>query len=106
MTPQGPALVWCPFPDSESADSSVNSVLDEKLAACANVMPGMRSAFVWMGKREEANEVGVLFKTDAALLESLVSRLEQLHPYEEPAILGWRCDHAAPATAHWLGALV
>ncbi|WP_254049887.1 divalent-cation tolerance protein CutA [Novosphingobium sp. TH158] len=106
MKPQGPALAWCPFPDSDSAEGCVNAVLSEKLAACANLLPGMRSIYVWQGERGEAEEVGVLFKTDAALLETLVTRLGQLHPYEDPAILAWRCDTAAPGTSAWLGALV
>lgn len=81
-------------------------MLDEGLAACANIHPGLRSFFIWQGKREEAVEVGVLFKTDLALLETLSARVCQLHPYEQPAFLGWACDYASPDTARWLGALV
>lgn len=106
MNAKGPALAWCPFPDTESAEASVNTVLDEGLAACANIMVGMQSRFVWNGNREESVEVGVLFKTDLALLEALSTRVCQLHPYDQPAFVGWRCDHASPATAQWLGALV
>jgi periplasmic divalent cation tolerance protein len=106
VTPQGPALVWSPFADIQTAETCVNAILEEKLAACANLMPGMRSIFVWQGQRGEAEEVGVLFKTDTALLESLVTRLAEIHPYDEPAILGWRCDTAAPGTKTWLGGLL
>jgi periplasmic divalent cation tolerance protein len=53
----------------------------------------------------EAAEVGALFKTDAALLDQAVARLAELHPYETPAVLGWRVDAAAAATASWLGTL-
>ena len=51
-------------------------------------------------------ECGALFKTDAALLDAAIARLAEIHPYEVPAITGWRCDAAAPATAAWLGGLV
>lgn len=105
LTGRGPALAWCPFPDPESARHSINTVLDERLAACANILPGVESHFVWQGEREKAEEVGVLFKTDLALLEALSARVCALHPYDEPAFMGWACDHAAPATAAWLGAL-
>lgn len=105
MSAKGPALAWCPFPDIESAQASINTVLDEGLAACANILPGLRTHFVWQGKKEEAEEVGVLFKTDMALIEALSARVCQLHPYDQPAFLGWRCDHASLATALWLGAL-
>ncbi|MBW8784429.1 MAG: divalent-cation tolerance protein CutA [Novosphingobium sp.] len=104
--PGGPALVWCPFPDTASAESVADALIDESLIACANLLPGMRSRYVWRGARESAEEVGVLFKTDAALLPRLLERLPALHPYDEPAILAWRCDAAAPATAAWLGSLV
>lgn len=81
-------------------------MLDEELAACANILSGLRTRYVWQGKKEESVEVGVLFKTDLALIEALSTRVCQLHPYDQPAFMGWHCDHASPATAQWLGALV
>ena len=102
----GPALIWCPFPDSGTAAKVCSTLLDEGLIACANMMPGMHSLFIWNGEREEAAETGALLKTDAALLDKAIARLGELHPYDEPAITGWRCDAALPATAAWLGGLV
>lgn len=105
MTPAGPALIWCPFPDSDSALAAANSLLDERLVACANMLPVMRSLIDWQGRRAEALETGVILKTDAALLDKAIARLSELHPYDEPAVLGWRCDEANQATRAWLGAL-
>ncbi len=99
------ALIWCPFPDEAAVEDAVAILLGEGLVACANLLPGMRSLFVWEGRRQESREVGVLFKTRAGLLEPALERLCALHPYETPAALGWRCDAAAPATLAWLGAL-
>lgn len=101
----GPALVWCPFPDGDSAAQAARVLLDEGLIACANILPPMRSLYVWRGESGDESEVGVLFKTNAARLLAVTARLAQLHPYDEPAILGWHCDAAAPETAAWLGAL-
>jgi len=101
----GPALVWCPFPDGDSAAAAADVLITERLVACANILPAMRSLFVWQGERGDTQEAGVLFKTDGSLLNRAIARIEALHPYNEPAILGWRCDAAAPATAAWLGAL-
>lgn len=101
----GPALVWCPFPDAGSAAAAADRLLAEGLIACANILPGMRSLYVWNGERGDEAECGVLFKTNAACLARLTLRLAELHPYEAPAILGWECSEAAPATAAWLGAL-
>jgi periplasmic divalent cation tolerance protein len=101
----GAALIWCPFPDETSVEDASAILLHENLVACANILPGMRSLFVGEGKRQESREVGVLFKTRAALVERALARLCALHPYEAPAAVAWRCDAAAPATIAWLGAL-
>jgi periplasmic divalent cation tolerance protein len=105
MEPQGPALIWCPFPDAATAAATAKTLLDERLVACANIMPAMLSLFEWNGERGEASEAGALFKTDAALLDRAIARLAEEHPYEEPAVVAWRCDGATPGTAAWLGAL-
>jgi periplasmic divalent cation tolerance protein len=100
-----PALIWCPFPDRECASGIAKTLLDEGLIACANMLGEMLSLFDWNGERGEATETGVLLKTNSLVLEKAIARLTELHPYDEPAILGWRCDAAAPGTAAWLGAL-
>lgn len=96
------ALIWCPFPDPHSARAAAETLLDERLIACANIFPQMRSLYQWQGERGEAEEVGVLLKTGAALLDRAVARLDALHPYDCPAILGWRCDAAGAASRAWL----
>jgi len=100
------ALIWCPFADESSAAAAATQLLDEGLVACANILPPMRSLYVWQGERGEALEVGALFKTDAALLDRATARLAEIHPYDTPAVLGWRADTAARPTAEWLRALV
>jgi periplasmic divalent cation tolerance protein len=105
MTEPAPALIWCPFPDAQSAAGAAKTLLDEGLIACANVVGEMVSLFDWNGERAEARETGALLKTNAAVLDRAIARLTELHPYDVPAFLGWRCDAAAPGTAAWLGAL-
>jgi periplasmic divalent cation tolerance protein len=99
------ALIWCPFPDETSAAAAATRLLDEQLIACANILGAIRSLYQWNGERGDAREVGVLFKTDARLLDAAIARVAELHPYETPAVLGWRCDAASEATAAWLGTL-
>ena len=101
----GPALVWCPFANPDEARSTASVLLDEGLIACANILPEMESHFVWNGLRDTAREAGALLKTNCDMLEKVVARLEVLHPYAQPAIVGWRCDVTTPATAAWLGGL-
>lgn len=99
------ALIWCPFPDEPSALAAIETLLDEGLIACGNVLPGMTSVFAWNGTRETAREAGVLLKTNTCLLDGAIARVTALHPYEEPAVLGWRCDTAAPGTLAWLAGI-
>ena len=100
------ALIWSPFESEEAAARAAAQLLDEGLIACANLIPGVRSLYVWKGERGEARECGALFKTEAGLLDKAVARLAAIHPYETPAIAGWRADAVPPTTATWLGELV
>ncbi|MFN3863804.1 MAG: divalent-cation tolerance protein CutA [Erythrobacter sp.] len=101
----GAALIWCPFPDRETARTIAGAVLEEGLVACANIIGEIESLFIWQGVRDSAAETVVLFKTTAARLDAAVERLGMLHPYDTPAILGWRADAAWPATLCWLGSV-
>ena len=96
------ALIWCPFPDEDSAAAAASALLGERLIACANLLPAMRSLYVWNGERGDAREVGALLKTREDKLDAALARLVELHPYDTPAAVGWRCDAAAPATLEWL----
>lgn len=96
------ALIWCPFADEASAAAVAGRLLDEGLIACANILPGMRSLYIWKGERGEGRECGALLKTEASRLDDAVARLTALHPYDAPAVIAWCCDAASPATLAWL----
>ena len=102
----GAALVWCPFPDADSARTAAATLLDEQLIACANILGAIESHFVWDGARASGSEVAVLFKTTSERLADVVERLGELHPYDTPAIIGWHADAAHPATLGWLSGSV
>lgn len=99
------ALIYCPFPDEDSALAIGRRLVDEGLVACINVGGAIRSVFFWQGGVEEGREVAAILKTDSSLLDRAVARLEALHPYDSPAIAGWHCDAAGSATQAWLGAM-
>lgn len=96
------ALIYCPFPDRETARKLATQLLDEKLIACANILGEVESIYEWDGERGSAEEVSVIFKTSAARLEQAAARLSHLHPYDVPAVLGWNCDVAGREAAAWL----
>ena len=83
------ALFWCPLPDEETAAAVATALLDEKLIACANILGSVHSLYEWDGERGDTREVGVLFKTDAGLLDTAVARIAELHPYDTPDVIGW-----------------
>jgi len=100
-----PVLIWCPFPDADSARTAARTLIEEGLVACANIMPAMQSIYSWQGEINEAQETGVLFKSNAAVLARCMTRLRDIHSYSEPAILAWECPSSLPETANWLATL-
>lgn len=99
------ALIWCPFADEAQAEQAANILLDEGLVACANIVPAVRSLYIWRGESGEARECGVLFKTHASLLARAIARLEAIHPYDAPAVIGWKADRVGLAAEQWLRGL-
>ena len=99
------ALIYCPFPGRGEAVAAANFLLDRKLIACANLLGEVDSIYEWGGERGTAKEIGVLFKTTGQLLNETVGCLEKIHPYDAPAIMGWRCDSVPAETAAWLNEL-
>ena len=97
------ALIWCPFADEDSGKKAAAQLLEERLIACANIVPAIQSAFVWQGVTDTGEEVGALFKTTSARMDEAMTRLDAIHPYEQPAITGWTV-RASPSTLAWLEA--
>jgi len=75
------------FPDGETADRIAHTLIAEKFAACANIIPAVHSIYRWKDKIETAGEVIVLFKTTPARQAALQKELRSLHPYEVPEII-------------------
>ena len=98
------ALIYCPFPDTGTAHAIGRQLLGEGLIGCINIGSSISSLFIWDGEAGSAEEVPALLKTDERLLVRAIARLEDLHPYDSPAILGWPCQ-AGAATRDWLGGL-
>ena len=82
-----PVLIYTTFPSIEDAKRVGDALVAARLAACVNMVPGMISIFEWKGAREEANEVAMIIKTRAALVERVIEETKRLHPYEIPALL-------------------
>jgi periplasmic divalent cation tolerance protein len=90
------------MPDPGRAGSLARTLVEEGLAACVNVVPGVRSIYQWNGQLQEDEEVLCLIKTRAALFERARDRILSIHPYEVPEILAFAVDDGSPAYLEWL----
>jgi periplasmic divalent cation tolerance protein len=79
-------FIYATAADEAEALEIGRAVVAERLAACANVLPGMRSVYWWQGKMEEAQEAVLILKTIAARVPALIARIKELHSYECPCI--------------------
>ena len=95
-------LVFCTFPEAEAAAAVTRTLVEEKLVACGNIVPGVRSIYAWEGKIEDASEVLVVFKTTGPVYAKLEKRLLKLHPYDNPEIVALEAGAAAKAYTAWV----
>ncbi len=95
-------LLLSTFPDAEAARRIAGTLVEERLAACANLLPGAESIYRWEGKIERATEVVAFFKTTEACRARFEARLSELHPYEVPEILVLRPEGGLPAYLRWI----
>lgn len=83
-----PVLIClCTCPDEASAAAIAGALVQERLAACVNRLPGVRSTYRWEGRVEESGEVLLLIKTTQDRLDELIARVQALHPYELPELI-------------------
>lgn len=94
--------VYCVFADADEAERIGRTVVEEKLAACINILAPCKSIYRWQGKVEQAEEVPAILKTSAAVADRLIARLIDLHCYDVPAITAWPVERALPAYARWV----
>lgn len=99
--PDGLLLILSNLPDAEVAAEIAHALVDERLAACVNVLGACRSVYRWRGAIEEADEVTILIKTTRRRHAACQQRLQALHPYEVPEIVTIAPDAVWPAYASW-----
>lgn len=90
------------WPDADQARAAAHTLVDEKLAACGNLVPAVESIYRWEGKVETAAEALLILKTTSARSPALTARLRELHPYEVPEILALPVSDGLPAYLRWV----
>ena len=94
--------VYAVFGDAEEASRIGRTVVEERLAACINILGPCTSLYWWNGAVQQSAETPALLKTTAAGADALVARIAELHSYDVPAIAVWPARHAWPAYADWV----
>jgi periplasmic divalent cation tolerance protein len=89
---------------AEEAERLARTLVDERLAACATLIPGAVSIYRWQGEVESASETMLLIKTSIELLATLESRLNELHSYEAPEFLVLPVESGSNTYLNWLKA--
>jgi periplasmic divalent cation tolerance protein len=84
------------------ATAMARTLVEERLAACVNILPTITSVYRWQGQVEQSGEQQLLIKTTADLIDRLETRLKQLHPYEVPEFLVIRADSGSSAYLAWV----
>ena len=89
-------------PDRDSAIKIANILIEEELAACVNIIPGLTSVYKWKGELKTGTEVLLMIKTRATLYSQVESRIQDLHDYELPEILSVSIERGLPPYLDWI----
>jgi periplasmic divalent cation tolerance protein len=95
-------LVYTTWPSIVEAERAGRAIVERRLAACVNILPGMISHYWWEGKIERAEEVVMFVKTRAALAEAVHRAVKECHSYSTPAIMTLPVESVDPDYHAWI----
>ena len=96
-----PRLVYVVTADEKEAERIGLRLVEEKLAACANIFP-IRSIYRWNGKVQKDKEVAMLIKTKSQLVDTIIARVKELHSYEVPCIVSLSIEKGCTEYLRWI----
>jgi periplasmic divalent cation tolerance protein len=94
--------VYAVFANAEEAERIGRTVIDERLAACVNILAPVLSIYRWKGEIETADEVAAIFKTHHWRSDALMERIAELHGYDVPCIVAWPIEKIVGSYADWV----
>jgi periplasmic divalent cation tolerance protein len=99
---QEAVLVYTTWPSIGEAESAGRRLVEQKLCACVNILPGMVSVYAWEGGIERAEEAVMILKTAKARSAELMDALRAAHPYDVPAIIELPVSAIDPRYGAWI----
>ena len=97
-------VALCTVPDTDTGEQIAEKMVQQKLAACVNIIPAITSVYQWQGEIEKDSEALMVIKTEEDLMGDLEQLLEEEHPYEVFELISCNIDQAASAYYQWLDA--
>ena len=95
-------LVYSTFPTPEKAQEVGSYLVDSRLAACVNIIPGMVSVYRWQGERQCESEAVMIIKTRKGLADRVVAATRSRHPYTNPALLVLAVEGGSEDFLRWV----
>jgi periplasmic divalent cation tolerance protein len=95
-------FVYTTYPSIVEAETAGRALLERRLCACVNILPGMVSLYWWQGSIERGDEVVMIIKTRAGLSEAVRTAVKQMHSYTTPAILVVPIEKVDPDYHAWI----
>ena len=95
-------MVFVTCENREQAEDIANKIVGEQLAACVNVLPGVRSCYVWEGKLTWSEEILLIMKTTRSTFERVKARVSELHSYDVPEIVGVGVEAVSEKYGAWV----
>ena len=103
--PNGEAVfLYTTWPDADSAAAAGAAIVGDRLAACVNILPAMRSIYRWKGAVETADEAVMIVKTLRSRVDAAIIAMKALHPYETPAIVVMPLAGGSQTYLDWIAA--
>ena len=96
-------MIFVTIPSRGEARKITDKLIGDKLVACVNLVPGIRSTYWWRGKVEKANEILLIAKTKKGLTGKVIKAVKKLHPYEVPEIIAFPIIEGNPDYLKWIG---
>ena len=95
-------IIFITASSSEEAQKIATALVEEKLVACVNIIPQIKSIYWWEGKVCQDDEVMLISKTKQSLFTTLMDRVKALHSYEVPEIISFPISEGSPEYLHWI----